>query len=151
MVTEQLIRHFSHGKFKSSWKCFSFFLFHFYFYFHFCFSSHFHLHFHSCITRPWTILSELTTFAFSKKIFLFFYLFSFPFALQDGAYFSQFLFFFFCSMIEGLDGNSSQTRRCYITITAVPSLDNCSACYQVATSYEEDGMETLLFFLYVSR
>ncbi|XP_063606430.1 uncharacterized protein LOC134781245 [Penaeus indicus] len=45
-----------------------------------------------------------------------------------------------CSMIEGLDGNSSQTRRCYITITAVPSLDNCSACYQVATSYEEDDL-----------
>ncbi|KAG7154412.1 DDB1- and CUL4-associated factor 15-like, partial [Homarus americanus] len=45
-----------------------------------------------------------------------------------------------CSMIEGGDGGSSQTRRCYITITAVPSLDNCSACYQVATSYEEDDL-----------
>lgn len=45
-----------------------------------------------------------------------------------------------CSMIEGNDGGSSQTRTCYITITAVPSLDNCSACYQVATSYEEDDL-----------
>ncbi|XP_045622574.1 uncharacterized protein [Procambarus clarkii] len=45
-----------------------------------------------------------------------------------------------CSMIEGSDGSSSQTRRCYITITAVPSLDNCSACYQVATSYEEEDL-----------
>ncbi|KAK3856712.1 hypothetical protein Pcinc_036975 [Petrolisthes cinctipes] len=42
-----------------------------------------------------------------------------------------------CSITEGLE---SQTRRCYITITAVPSLDNCSACYQVATSYEEEDM-----------
>ena len=42
-------------------------------------------------------------------------------------------------MLEGSDGSGSQTRRCYITITAVPSLDNCSDCYQVATSYEEEG------------
>ncbi|XP_050712340.1 uncharacterized protein LOC126996160 isoform X2 [Eriocheir sinensis] len=45
-----------------------------------------------------------------------------------------------CSMIEGSDGSSSQTRRCCVTITAVPSLDNCSACYQVATSYEEEDL-----------
>ncbi|MPC27121.1 DDB1- and CUL4-associated factor 15 [Portunus trituberculatus] len=44
------------------------------------------------------------------------------------------------SMIEGSDGTSSQTRRCCVTITAVPSLDNCSACYQVATSYEEEDL-----------
>lgn len=42
--------------------------------------------------------------------------------------------------MDGTDtGTGTQTRRVYITITAVPSLDNCSACYQVATSYEEDG------------
>ncbi|KAG0697691.1 DDB1- and CUL4-associated factor 15 [Chionoecetes opilio] len=45
-----------------------------------------------------------------------------------------------CSFDEGTDCTSSQTRRCCVTITAVPSLDNCSACYQVARSYEEEDL-----------
>ncbi|XP_076030743.1 uncharacterized protein LOC143018969 isoform X2 [Oratosquilla oratoria] len=45
-----------------------------------------------------------------------------------------------CSVIDGVDGHNSQTKKCYITITAVPSLDNCSECLQVATSYEEDDL-----------
>ncbi|KAK7054582.1 DDB1-and CUL4-substrate receptor 15, WD repeat, partial [Halocaridina rubra] len=45
-----------------------------------------------------------------------------------------------CSTLEGSDGNMSQTRRCFVTITAVPSLDNCSECYEVATSYEEEDL-----------
>lgn len=44
------------------------------------------------------------------------------------------------SLAEGSDCNTSQTRRVYITITAVPSLDNCSACCQVATSYEDEDL-----------
>ncbi|XP_064106523.1 uncharacterized protein LOC135215584 isoform X1 [Macrobrachium nipponense] len=50
------------------------------------------------------------------------------------------IFVYGCSTLEGSDGSGSQTRRCYITITAVPSLDNCSECYQVATSYEEEDL-----------
>ena len=40
----------------------------------------------------------------------------------------------------------AQTRRVFVTITAVPSLDNCSDCYQVATSYEEEGEEYQVIF-----
>jgi len=41
--------------------------------------------------------------------------------------------------IDEAEGGAS-SWRCYLTITAVPSLDGCKACYQVATSYEDDGM-----------
>lgn len=51
------------------------------------------------------------------------------------------------SQVEGNDGNNALTRKCYITVTAVPSLDNCSACYQVATSYEEEGKNFTIFWI----
>lgn len=37
-------------------------------------------------------------------------------------------------------------RRVYLTVTAVPSLNNCSDCLQVATSYEEEGKTFMFLF-----
>ncbi|XP_018011765.1 uncharacterized protein LOC108668992 [Hyalella azteca] len=44
-----------------------------------------------------------------------------------------------CSLEKETDVlNQSSNRRCYLTITAVPSLQGCKACSLVATSYEEE-------------
>lgn len=36
-------------------------------------------------------------------------------------------------------GNLQPTERAYLTITTLPSLQNCKECAKVAASYEEDG------------
>ena len=33
-----------------------------------------------------------------------------------------------------------QTDKAYVTVTTVPSLDNCRDCQKIASSYEEDGL-----------
>ncbi|XP_017893081.1 uncharacterized protein LOC108632797 [Ceratina calcarata] len=44
-------------------------------------------------------------------------------------------------VIHGLCTNLPPTDRAYLTITTVPSLDNCKDCLKVAASYEEEGEE----------
>ncbi|XP_012226414.1 uncharacterized protein [Linepithema humile] len=47
-------------------------------------------------------------------------------------------------VIHGLCSNSLNlqlTDRAYLTITTVPSLENCKDCLKIAASYEEDGEE----------
>lgn len=41
--------------------------------------------------------------------------------------------------------------RAYLTITTVPSLDNCRDCLKVAASYEEEGKFKLNFNIQIQK
>lgn len=64
---------------------------------------------------------------------------------------NQFLCLLLCSVVEeGEQAGGTSNRRCYLTITAVPALNSCSACFQVAASYEEDGKQEY-YWLWVKQ
>lgn len=42
---------------------------------------------------------------------------------------------------------SQPTDRAFITITTVPSLNNCKDCQSIASKYEEDGINYIYYNL----